>query len=112
MIQDPNAAKRDNNMNSSKIAIGVLFIASGTISAADWTRFRGPNGTGIADDKNIPAKWTVDSILFKVEIPGKGHSSPIVSKGKVFLQSASTDTKERYLLCLDAISGKILWTKT
>ena len=101
-------------MSIRRIGLGLfaLGLCIGSGQGADWTRFRGPNGTGIADDKNIPAKWSADNILFKTEIPGKGHSSPIVSKGKIFLQSASTDSKERYLLCLDAVSGKILWTKT
>lgn len=88
-----------------------LFASAATANAADWPRFRGPNGTGIADDKNIPVKWTAESFLFKTELPGKGHSSPIVSKGKIFLQSSSNDGKERFLICVDAKSGKIDWSK-
>jgi len=98
----------------NRIGLGIILsgILGMTASAADWTRFRGPNGTGVADDKNIPDQWTKDNILFKTEIPGKGHSSPIVSKGKVFLQTSSADLKERYLVCLDAIKGNIIWSKS
>ncbi len=92
-------------------AFGVIFSAA-VAAAADWPRFRGPNGTGVADEKNVPVKWTEKNILFKTELPGKGHSSPIVSKGKIFLQSSSDDLKERYLICLDAKSGAILWSKS
>jgi outer membrane protein assembly factor BamB len=49
--------------------------------------------------------------LWKVEIPGLGRSSPIVTGGKLFIQTASTDGKKRSLLCLDAASGKTIWTK-
>jgi outer membrane protein assembly factor BamB len=89
----------------------ILAFLSGTVSAGDWPRFRGPNGTGTADDKTIPVKWTDKSVLWKTEIPGKGHSSPIVSKGKVFLESSSGDGKQRFLICVDVKSGQIDWSK-
>jgi outer membrane protein assembly factor BamB len=79
------------------------------LSAGDWPRFRGPNGTGIATDKNVPVKWSEDNFLWKTPVPGVGHSSPIVHSGRVFLQSASEDGKERWLLCFDAVKGELLW---
>jgi outer membrane protein assembly factor BamB len=80
--------------------------------AADWPRFRGPNGTGIAADKDVPVEFGNDkNILWKVEIVGRGHSSPIVSKGRIFLQSSSDDQIGRYLICLDAATGKTIWSK-
>ena len=78
------------------------------LTAADWPRFRGINGTGQAEAAPAPSP---KSQLWKVEVPGKGHSSPIVAKGKVFLQSTSDDNKKRFLICLDATDGKILWSR-
>lgn len=97
-----------------RFAVGfaiTLLAATGVVPAADWPRFRGPNGTGIADDKNIPAQWTDKQVLWKKEIPGKGYSSPIISKGKIFLQSSSPDQQQRYLICVDARKGTIEWSK-
>jgi outer membrane protein assembly factor BamB len=92
------------------LALGVLLLASGPAAAADWPRFRGPNGTGISADKDVPVKWTADKgVLWNTEIPGVGHSSPIVQGGRVFLQSASADGKTRWLLGLDAATGAIIW---
>lgn len=91
------------------LAVIVLLPACGLASAGDWPRFRGPNGAGIADDKDVPVKWTEENILWKTAVPGVGHSSPIVCKGRVFLQSASEDGGERWLLCLDAGKGDIVW---
>ena len=51
-------------------------------------------------------------MLWKTEIPGEGHASPIVWEDKIFTVTALPDTSERVLLCLDRISGKILWQKT
>jgi outer membrane protein assembly factor BamB len=84
------------------LLLGVLLAVG-----ADWPRFRGPNGTGTSADKDVPVRWTADNVLWKTPIPGAGHSSPIVSRGKVFLLSATDD--ERLLICVDATSGKVLW---
>lgn len=94
-------------------ALGCLFALAVTASADNWSRFRGPNGTGIAADKDIPIHWSAqEGILWKTAIPGLGNSSPIVWKDTLFLQSASPDGKERSLLCLDVKNGKILWSRS
>ena len=92
-----------------RIALGVLLLAVSAAGASDWPRFRGPNGTGVAADKDVPVKWTAENIRWKKEIPGVGHSSPIVHGGRVFLQSSSSDGKERWVIGLDAATGNILW---
>ena len=104
-------------MNSSKLLpaallCGFLLASPDQGRADDWPRFRGPNGAGISQDKNVPVKWTANNQLWKVEIPGLGNSSPIVSKDRVFVHTSSRDGGERMLLCLDAASGKTLWTKS
>jgi outer membrane protein assembly factor BamB len=48
-------------------------------------------------------------VLWKIEVPGEGHSSPIVSGTRVFLTSALPDTQERALYCLDRDTGRELW---
>jgi outer membrane protein assembly factor BamB len=78
-------------------------------SAANWPRFRGPNGTGTAVDKDIPLKWSEKNVLWKAELPGSGNSSPVIWGKRLFLQSATAD--ERFLLCLDVADGSILWKK-
>jgi outer membrane protein assembly factor BamB len=88
----------------------LLLVLAITISpGADWSRFRGPEGSGIADGE-LP-KLDPKAPLWKVEIPGKGVSSPIIVGGKVYLQTASKDGKTRTLLCLNASDGKTVWTK-
>lgn len=77
---------------------------------ANWPRFRGPNGTGIAADKDIPVQWTDKEFLWKTPLPGSGNGSPIVWGDKLFLQAA--DTTSRMLLCLDVKDGKILWNRS
>jgi outer membrane protein assembly factor BamB len=89
-------------------AFAALAFLSVSAGAKEWPRFRGPNGTGVADSP-LPVRWTSDDILWKAPLPGVGHSSPVIGSGRVFLQSASAGA--RWLLCLDAESGKVIWQK-
>ena len=84
--------------------------------AEDWPQFRGPSGQGHSISESLPLSWSEsENIAWKVLIPGDGWSSPVTSRGRVFLTTATpTDgekSKARSLraLCLDAASGKILW---
>src|SRR5688500_11644838 len=80
---------------------------------AHWDRFRGPNGTGTSDDKDVPLTFGAkENMLWKVASPGAGNSSPIVWGKHLFLQSASKDGKLRSLVCLDTSGGKIRWQKS
>lgn len=89
-----------------------LATASSAAHAGDnWTRFRGENGAGVSDDV-IPAKWDDADYAWKTELPGVGHSSPVVWGDKVFVTSADAEAGERYLLCVDANTGKVLWRHT
>jgi outer membrane protein assembly factor BamB len=107
-------------MTNSTVAVsvrGLLGIAclAGTLAqaaASDWPRFRGPNGTGVSTDTGIPVEFGEQkNIHWKVEIHGSGNSSPIVSKQRIFLQTASDNGRERLVLCLDLINGNTLWSR-
>jgi outer membrane protein assembly factor BamB len=95
------------------LAVGLLLTVVSVSLAADWPRFRGPNGMGAVEDSKVPLKWSnTSNILWKTPIPGTGNSSPVIVNGKVYLQAASDNAEERSLICLDANTGKIDWTKT
>src|SRR5713101_6814091 len=67
----------------------ALTLAASTFDGAaqEWTRFRGPNGTGVSSSKTIPTKITSADINWKVELPGTGHSSPVLWGDQIFLTS-------------------------
>jgi len=89
------------------VCAAVAAVAVG--SAADWPRFRGPNGTGVADG-SAPVKFDLKTdTAWKTEIPGSGWGSPVVVKGKVFLQTAGDDGTKRHLVCVDGTTGKVAW---
>lgn len=87
----------------------ILLLALFAV-AADWPRFRGPNGQGHANDSDIPNQFGPNrNLQWKVTLPGPGNASPVVVNGKVFTSAASTDGTTRYLLAYDAATGKELW---
>ena len=77
---------------------------------AGWTRFRGPNGSGVAAG-NYRSNLSDKDVAWKVELPGKGHASPVVWKDRIYTTSADADEGKRYVLCLSAADGSVLWKK-
>lgn len=95
-----------------RLAIATaLFTSVALAGAQEWTRFRGPNGTGITDAKGIPIQWTDADFNWKVKLPGAGHSSPVLWGDRIFLGTASTDTGKFEVVCLGAADGAVLWKK-
>lgn len=88
---------------------------SSSLTAADWPRFRGPKGDGISSDAKVPLQWSdKKNLKWRLEMPGKGFSSPIVVGDRVFVtcySGAEGDLKglKRHLLCADRRQGKVLW---
>ena len=124
------------------ISISITFVLlANTASAGNWPQWRGPDGSGISNEKNLPAEWSpTKNIKWKTPIEGRSHSSPIVWGNKIFLTTAiegaevpgakaarhqfdgkdfvhpdavGANKKHTFkVLCLDRDSGKILWQMT
>lgn len=103
----------------------------------NWPQFRGPDGLGVADGYPTRANWNVDAaagkpegLLWRTEVPGLGHSSPIIWKDRIYLATAvpksgkpslrigyygdikpaKDDEEQRWLIqCFEKKSGKLKW---
>ena len=118
-----------------RCAILVLFLAlsSITTNAQNWPSFRGPNASGVAEGTNPPTTWDLEktqNVLWKANIPGLSHSSPIIWGNQVFVitavssdANASFKAKDRgidlanddarhtwMIFALDKRNGRVLWT--
>jgi outer membrane protein assembly factor BamB len=80
--------------------------------AQEWSRFRGPNGTGISDAKTIPTTWTEKDFNWKVALDGTGHSSPVLWGEKIFLTSTDESQGKIIVLCVKAADGSVAWQKS
>ena len=83
-------------------AIAVPAIVSGQParlakdSQAQWAKFRGPDNGAVADDPRLPDTWSeTTNVVWKVDIPGLGWSSPVVWDDHVFLTTAVSAGEER-----------------
>src|SRR5665213_246378 len=95
--------------------VGVLLILVGalcasTAQAQEWTRFRGPNGAGLSN-AIFPAHWEASDFAWKTQLPGGGHSSPLLWGDKVFVTCCNDQTAECIVACIGAADGKLLWQK-
>lgn len=89
----------------------MMFAIVSPLAAQEWTRFRGPNGSGVSSDKSIPVTWTDQDYAWTVDLPGSGHSSPVIWEDKLFVTAADDKTFVRQLLCYRTTDGKLLWAK-
>ena len=98
---------RPHSILASAIFLGLCVCAG----AQEWTRFRGPNGSGLGVAPKLPAEFSEKDFNWKIELPGSGHSSPVVWGGRVFVTGNPKDTTTRVIACVSAADGKTLWQK-
>ncbi len=136
--------------HTRRIALTLIFalVVAGfssfarSAAAGNWPQWRGPDGSGISNEKNLPSEWSpTKNVKWKTPIDGRSHSSPIVWGNRVFLTTAvegavvpgakavkhvvegdkeflhpdsvGADRKHTFkVLCIDRDSGKILWQST
>ncbi len=80
--------------------------------AQEWPSWRGPRGDGTSAETGFPLRWgPSENVAWKVPLPGKGHSSPIVWGDRIFVSTCLEDRRERKLLCFDARDGRLLWDR-
>src|SRR5438876_2507379 len=90
------------------LLILLLICPLSSLLAENWPCWRGPRQDGTSIETNVPIHWSATSnVVWKTELPGFGHASPIVHGDHIFTVSAVNESQGRLLLCLDRKSGKI-----
>ena len=125
-------------MPGCRVTIRVAFLIACSLQPAalaedGWNQFRGP-AAGVAEDKNLPDTWSsTENVVWKVDIPGRGWSSPVVAGDRIYLTSviatqaeeapkkglyfggnreaAPPDDHRWMVYCVDWKSGKLLWER-
>lgn len=91
------------------LLLGALCVV-GEVRAADWPMWRGPSGDGTTAETKLPLHWgTEQNVRWKIPLPDRGNSTPVVWGDRVLLTQAVEKTGQRLLLCLDRKTGKKLW---
>ncbi|MEZ6136703.1 MAG: PQQ-binding-like beta-propeller repeat protein [Pirellulaceae bacterium] len=79
----------------------------------DWPWWRGPLRNGVAvGEAQLPVRFGLEeNVLWKVPVAGRGHSSPIVVAGHVYLATADESQQTQSVLAFDLQSGQPQWQK-
>src|SRR5262245_65069802 len=88
--------------------LGCLYCLC--LAGDEWSRFRGPNGTGVSGATNLPAEFGPDkNVVWKTPLP-PGHSSPVLTNNRIFLTAFTGDKKDAklFVIALDRATGKEL----
>ncbi len=132
-----SATERSPTLDEAPTADGTDIVAKKLIASAsavenrsasesstEWSRFRGPNGTGISTDASIPTEWSdTQNLRWKTKLPGPGSSSPVLTDTHLFLTTYTGYGEEgrskgqmselkRQLHCIDRNDGKIAWSRS
>jgi outer membrane protein assembly factor BamB len=104
---------KTENALTKCLVLAALFVAATTVALADWPQFRGPLGTGhIPGGQALPAEWSeTKNVDWKVALPGRAWSSPVVWVDKIWLTTADEKGNKLTGLCVDANNGKIIFEK-
>jgi outer membrane protein assembly factor BamB len=93
------------------LVAGLVFAAraGGAGPSVEWSRFRGPNGTGISDATGLPIDIGPSKrVIWKTAVPG-GHSSPVLTQTQVFLTAHDGD--RLLVMALDRANGREVWRR-
>lgn len=95
------------------LSVLVVLGALTCIAAEDVPQFRGPSGSGVSEEKDLPLQWSnKDNIRWKAALPGRGLSNPVIAAGRVYVTAASAfEQKRLHVMCFDVKSGKQLWER-
>jgi outer membrane protein assembly factor BamB len=96
-------------MKLTSVLVGFAIAAVAAPSAEDWPQFRGPNGQGHSAEQGLPFEWSESrGVAWKVPVPGRGWSSPVVAGGRIWLTSAIAEGRDVSLraIAYEAATGK------
>lgn len=98
-----------------------LLLAAGTIQAADWTYWRGPEQNGISREKGLVDVWSLEprkNVLWVSPIGGR--ATPVVMNGRIYLNCRTSHNvnspdkihSQEQVVCRDAATGEVIWKDT
>ena len=96
------------------VGTGLVAVATAaTLSAENWPQWRGPAKNGVSTERGLPLKWsTTENIAWKLAMPGRSGSTPIIWGETIFLNIGTADRSgDLELWALDRTDGRIRWKK-
>ncbi len=89
--------------------LAAILLLAAPVAEAQWPQFRGPRGDGHATAIGLPLTWNEgENVAWKVPVPGRGYSSPVISNGRLWLTTALEDEGSLRALAFDLASGEVV----
>src|SRR5260221_169996 len=96
-------------MIAQRLVVLLLTLYPAIHGAEDWPQFRGPDGNGHSDARNLPLNWSeTKNVAWKTPIHDRGWSSPVIYGSQIWLTTAAADGRKLYAICIDRDSGRII----
>jgi len=93
-------------------ALGFVLVQSASVSAADWTQFRGSATDSIAVAETLPTELSGDAIAWQADLPGRGLSGPIIVGDQVVVTASSGYQDDRlHIISMNAATGEQQWER-
>jgi len=101
---------KDTKRSIATVSGGLILICAGQVLAQDWPQWRGPNRDGKSADTGLLKEWPANGpkLAWKATGLGKGYSNMAAAAGRLFTLGDKGDAG--YVIALDAVDGKILWS--
>ena len=91
-------------------SLAASLVLASNLFADNWPMWRGPLGTGVAKEKQLPTRWdSQTNVKWKTPLPERGNSTPVIWEKRVFLTQARA--AQRLVVCLNRADGTVLWEK-
>ena len=100
-------------MRRISLPLALTMALVGVSAGSDWLHFRGTDNQSVSDQKDLPKTFSdAENVAWKVPLPGRGPSSPLVVAGRVVVTCSSGPRGDRlHVLALDAATGNLLWER-
>jgi len=101
-----------NSAAMKHLSLVAAGLAAWTVTAGNWTQFRGPLGNGLAPDARVPSQLDGQSVTWAADLPGRGLSSPVIVGDRVFVTASSGAKQDRlHVLCFNLADGSLRWER-
>jgi outer membrane protein assembly factor BamB len=109
IMSEPRANSLFSVPQTMALMLVIASIGQALPVSDDWSRFRGPNGTGLSNTTNLPTEFGPEkNVVWKTALP-PGHSSPVLTRSRIFV--TAHEGNKLLVICLDRKTGKIVWQR-
>jgi outer membrane protein assembly factor BamB len=90
-------------------ALLTAFLCLAAYAGDNWPQFRGPEGTGHSDARDLPLNWSeTNNVVWKTPIHDRGWSSPVIYGDQIWLTTAAQDGRKLFAVCVDRETGRVV----